>query len=118
MRRLLSALAVGAIACSSAVSDSQKATVRAEVEATLRAAYDLSKPDVAQRMLSLYGTSGPIVSASAGRVVTSRNPARGCGDDRPRGAIQRKHALCDVWLGQVVRGPQRRLDLGAHSGLL
>jgi hypothetical protein len=39
----------------------------------VRAAYDLSKPDVAQRMLSLYPPAGPIVSASAGRMITSRD---------------------------------------------
>lgn len=60
-------------ACAGEMSDTRTAGVSAEVAATLRAAYDLSKPDVEQRMLSLYATSGPIVSASAGRVVTSRD---------------------------------------------
>lgn len=47
--------------------------VRAEVERAMRDAYDLSKPNVAERMLSLYPDSGAIVSASAGRVVGSKD---------------------------------------------
>jgi len=71
MRRLSLALLVVLGACSSEVSDRQKAVIRAEVDSVLRAAYDLSKPDLEKRMLSLYLASGPIVSASAGRLVTS-----------------------------------------------
>ena len=52
-------------------ADSQ--AVRTEVERTIRDAYDLSKPDVAERMLSLYPPTGPIVSAAGGRVVGSRD---------------------------------------------
>lgn len=72
-----------AIACSLAVlgcaagdgppSASEKAAARAEIETALREAYDLSKPHVPERMLSLYGDSGRVVSATAGRVVTSRD---------------------------------------------
>ena len=58
-------------ACSGDLSGGQNAIIRAEVDSVLRAAYDLSKPDVEKRMLSLYAASGPVVSASAGRLVTS-----------------------------------------------
>ena len=62
-----------AAGCNAAMSDSQVAQVRNEVESALRDAYDITKPDVEQRMLSLYPASGRVVSASAGRVTTSRD---------------------------------------------
>jgi uncharacterized protein (TIGR02246 family) len=55
------------------MSAADVATVRGQVEAALREAYDLSKPDVAKRMLALYPDSGRVVSASAGRVTVSRD---------------------------------------------
>ena len=48
------------------VSEAQRVAISTEVEQTLRDAYDLSKPNVLDRMLSLYGKSGRIVSASGG----------------------------------------------------
>ena len=44
-----------------------------EIELQLREAYDLSKPNVAERLLSLYPDSGRVVSATAGQMVTSRD---------------------------------------------
>ena len=55
------------------LSSGQTAAIKTEVEQALRDAYDLSKPNVAERMLSLYPQSGPIVSAAAGNVVGSRD---------------------------------------------
>ena len=57
----------------SELSPSQTAAIRAEIERSMREAYDLSKPDVAERMLSLYPASGPIISAAGGRVVGSKD---------------------------------------------
>lgn len=51
----------------------QEAEVRVEAELALRRAYDLSMPDVANRMLALYPDSGRIVSATGGTVTTSRD---------------------------------------------
>jgi len=51
----------------------QEAEVRVEAELALRRAYDLSMPDVADRMLALYPDSGRIVSATGGTVITSRD---------------------------------------------
>jgi ketosteroid isomerase-like protein len=51
----------------------QTAKVRAEIEQTLRDAYDLSKPDVAERMLGLYPPTGAVVSAAGGTVISSRD---------------------------------------------
>jgi hypothetical protein len=47
--------------------------IQTEIEQQLRSAYDLSKPDVAERMLALYPKSGRIVSATGGRVLSSRD---------------------------------------------
>ena len=55
------------------MSDTDVAQIRREVAGALAGAYDLSKPDVEQRMLSLYGDTGRLVSASAGRVTTSHD---------------------------------------------
>lgn len=49
------------------------ARVQREVEQTLREAYDISKPDVVQRMLAIYPTSGRIISANTGRATTTRD---------------------------------------------
>ena len=47
--------------------------IAAEVERELRTAYDFSQPDVAERLLALYGDSGSVVSAAGGRMLTSRD---------------------------------------------
>lgn len=53
------------------LSPADTAAIRAEVERTLRDAYDLSKPEPLPRMLALYPSSGRVVSANTGRVLTS-----------------------------------------------
>jgi hypothetical protein len=53
------------------VSQAQADTIRRAVLARLGNAYDLSKPDVVTRMLSLYPTSGRVISASGGQVLTT-----------------------------------------------
>lgn len=50
-----------------------RAQVQKEVEQTLREAYDISKPNVVARMLSLYPTSGRVISANSGRATTTRD---------------------------------------------
>ena len=57
----------------SQMSSQQEEAVRNEVLATLRNAYDLSKPDVVDRMIALYPESGRVVSASGGQVMTTRD---------------------------------------------
>jgi len=76
--RCLSVLsAVIAVACSSAGSGTltpqQTRAIQGEIEQRLRDAYDLTKPDVENRMLSLYPKSGRVISATGGRVLTSRD---------------------------------------------
>jgi ketosteroid isomerase-like protein len=63
-------LALTACSCPG-LSSSDTAAIRAEVEQALRDAYDLSKPEPLPRMLSLYPSSGRVVSANTGRVITS-----------------------------------------------
>jgi ketosteroid isomerase-like protein len=65
-------------ACSSSDASEIPAARRAAIADTLRAllanAYDLSRPgDAVARLISLYPDSGRIVSASGGRVTTSRD---------------------------------------------
>ncbi len=74
--RILAAACLSAAitACdSSTLSSGDRRAIADSLARQVRAAYDLSKPDVAQRMLSLYPPAGPIVSASAGRMITSRD---------------------------------------------
>ena len=46
--------------------------IRSEVEA----AYDFSRADVPGNLMALYAPSGPLVSASGGRITTSRDSLR------------------------------------------
>lgn len=75
---LLGAFAILA-SCSdgSAMSEAQVKEVRTQVEGALVNAYDLSKPGVLERMLSLYPKTGRVVSTSVGRVITSRDSLEG-----------------------------------------
>src|SRR5689334_18770947 len=67
--------AVGTAACrtSASLTPAERTAIADSLARQVRAAYDLSKPGVEQRMLSLYPPAGPIVSASAGRMITSRD---------------------------------------------
>lgn len=72
MRRIaLVALALVTACGGGVMSSADTAAIRAEVEQSLRDAYDLSKPAPLERMLSLYPASGRVVSANAGSVITS-----------------------------------------------
>src|SRR5687767_3941579 len=77
MRFSLCCLTVLALACSPGsdqkLSGTQIAAIRGELEQAMRDAYDLTKPNVPERMLSLYPKSGRVVSSTGGRVVTSRD---------------------------------------------
>lgn len=66
-------LATACSAPSGNVSESEAKAISQQLEQSLRDAYDLSKPDLPKRMLSLYPTSGRIISATGGRVVSSRD---------------------------------------------
>jgi hypothetical protein len=86
MRRSLCALLLCAAACRpsspdatsrDATSAAQRAAIADSLRHLIAAAYDLSKPNVVQRMLALYPSRGPVVSAAGGRVTTSRDTLAG-----------------------------------------
>jgi hypothetical protein len=51
----------------------QRQSIVDSLSRQVKAAYDLSKPNVEQRLLSLYPDTGRVVSASAGQITTSRD---------------------------------------------
>jgi len=55
------------------VSAAERQAITDSLTRQVKAAYDLSKPGVEQRLLSLYPDSGRVVSAAAGRMITSRD---------------------------------------------
>ena len=55
------------------VTSAQRKAIAQEIERSVRDAYDLTKPNVDERMLSLYADTGRLVSASGGSVITSRD---------------------------------------------
>jgi ketosteroid isomerase-like protein len=71
----VAAVALGAVACNSptTVSDADRKAIVDSLTRQVKAAYDLSKPNAEQRLLSLYPPSGRVVSASAGQMMTSRD---------------------------------------------
>ena len=68
-------LTAAIVACSSSttLTSAERKDIADSLARQVKAAYDLSKPDLSQRMLSLYPPAGPIVSAAAGRMTTSRD---------------------------------------------
>src|SRR4051812_49303350 len=70
---LLFLVAAGACAPDRPMSAAGKRAIADSLSRQVRAAYDITKPGVAQRMLALYADSGRIVSAAGGRVVTSHD---------------------------------------------
>ena len=71
-------LSIALISCSPGAGEApltarERDAIRADLEQAMRDAYDLSKPNVVERMLSLYPKSGRVVSASSGRVSESRD---------------------------------------------
>ncbi len=68
----LAAACRGSAARGHALDARVREAVADSVKRTLIAATDLSKPDVEQRLMSLYPDSGAVISASAGRFTTSR----------------------------------------------
>jgi hypothetical protein len=56
-----------------ALSNAQRAAIADSLRQMMVAASDLSKGDVVRHLTSLYPDSGRVVSASAGRVITSRD---------------------------------------------
>jgi hypothetical protein len=72
---LFAALLGGCRPSDSDLTEVQRRAIADTVEGLLRRAYDLSAPSAggAERLLSLYPDSGRVVSASGGRMLTSRD---------------------------------------------
>lgn len=66
-------LATGACSRSLTVSAADRQAIIDSLTRQVKAAYDITKPNVEQRMLSLYPDTGRIVSASGGQITTSRD---------------------------------------------
>ena len=69
----LTLIAVLACSTTSAVSDAERRTIVDSLTRQVKAAYDISKPNAEERLLSLYPPSGRVVSAAGGQVLTSRD---------------------------------------------
>jgi ketosteroid isomerase-like protein len=72
---LVATLLAGCRASDSALTDLERRSIADTVEAMVKRAYDLSEPTsgATDRLLSLYPDSGRVVSASGGRILTSRD---------------------------------------------
>lgn len=55
------------------VSPAQRQAIIDSLTRQVKAAYDLSKPNVEQRLLSLYPDTGRVVSAAGGSIVANRD---------------------------------------------
>jgi hypothetical protein len=76
LRLSFSIVAFAALACGGNASDQPSATEKKAIADSIKtlvvSTYDLSKPDVVKRFMSLYPDSGAVVSAGSGNFVTTR----------------------------------------------
>jgi Domain of unknown function (DUF4440) len=70
---LILALALAACRTGDTLSASDRQAIADSLTRQVKAAYDLSKPNVEQRLMSLYPPDGRVVSASGGRIIASRD---------------------------------------------
>jgi len=87
-----------AIACNGATGDTLSTRERAAIADSLKHlvtnAYDLSKPNAVARLMSLYPTEGPIISANTGQATTTR------------AALQSQIETFWRYVGSNMRNPQ------------
>lgn len=57
-------------------TDFDTSAIADSLRALIERAYDFSRPGVVERLMSLYPDNGPVVSAAAGRVTSSRDSLR------------------------------------------
>jgi ketosteroid isomerase-like protein len=69
----LALTAAGCARTARQVSPERRREIAARIEREVRDAYDLSRPGVEQRLLSLYADTGRLVSAAGGQMLTSRD---------------------------------------------
>jgi hypothetical protein len=72
---VIGTLTIATASCRSpaTISAADRQLITDSLTRQVKAAYDLSKPNVEQRLLSLYPSSGRVVSAANGRILTSRD---------------------------------------------
>lgn len=75
MRPLFLLILAAAAACQrpELPSPAEQRAIADSLSRQVKTAYDLSQPNVEQRLLSLYPPSGRIVSAAGGQVITTRD---------------------------------------------
>ncbi|HEY9225154.1 MAG TPA: hypothetical protein VIP11_00820 [Gemmatimonadaceae bacterium] len=73
MRLLLFAPLLLAACAGSTVSGAERQAIADSLTRQVKAAYDVTKPNLEQRLLSLYPESGRVVSAAGGQMITSRD---------------------------------------------
>jgi hypothetical protein len=54
------------------VTDAQRKAITDSLAHLVKNTYDLSRPDVVSRLMSLYPASGPVYSTASGHITTSR----------------------------------------------
>jgi len=70
---VFASLTVASCSSSSTVSETDRRSIVDSLTRQVKAAYDLTKPNVEQRLLSLYSPTGRVVSAAGGQMLTSRD---------------------------------------------
>jgi hypothetical protein len=75
-RTVLLLVSIVASGCSSSAGGTLSASERAAIADSLKHlvtnTYDLSKPNAVARLMGLYPTDGPVISANSGRATTTR----------------------------------------------
>ena len=77
--RVLAVLALASVACAprgASVTPAQRTAAERSIRGEVVAAYDFTRPNVTDNLMSLYAPTGRVVSASAGRIVTNRDSLR------------------------------------------
>lgn len=75
----LLAAALAALGCSgqvSGVSPLQRLSAQRAIRAEVVSAYDFTRPNVVDNLMALYAPTGPVISASGGRITMSRDSLR------------------------------------------
>lgn len=78
-RSLLLAAALAALGCSGqapGVSPLQRLSAQRAIRTEVVSAYDFTRPNVVDNLMALYAPTGPIISASGGRITMSRDSLR------------------------------------------
>lgn len=78
-RSLVLVAALLALGCSDrvpGVSDLQRLAAQRAIRSEVVSAYDFSRPNVPDNLMALYAPTGQIISASGGRITTSRDSLR------------------------------------------